>query len=124
MHHIVEFIEKFEGQQYLILNKLHQLITSFDEITATIRYKIPFYDAGSWICYLNPVKKSGIELVFIHGVELSRKYKFLDIRKRKTVAGITYRHSEYINVEDIISILQDSIELAQLKGNPFFAKKN
>jgi hypothetical protein len=123
MHDIEEFIENFGGEQYLILNKLHQLIISFDEITATIRYKIPFYDAGSWLCYLNPIKKVSIELVFIHGVELSEKYPVLNTRNRKTVAGIIFKNCDEIIEEEIFSILQASIELAHLKGNPFFAKK-
>jgi len=108
---INEFIAQFEGQQKLILKKLHNLISSYPRITAKIRYKIPFYYQKSWICYLNPVKYGGIELAFPRGNELSNSSGILDDKGRKQVRGIEYRHLIEIDQAAIDEILQEALLL-------------
>lgn len=61
----------------------------YPNINRKMRYSIPFYYYHSWVCYLNPIKKTdNVELVFIHGQKLEDEYGILDPRNRKMVAGI------------------------------------
>ncbi|MBX3044970.1 MAG: hypothetical protein KIT33_09530 [Candidatus Kapabacteria bacterium] len=123
MHEIEEFINIREGNQYYILKKLHSLITVFDIITCKIRFKIPFYDAKNWVCYLNPLKKDSVEVVFTHGNLLTELFPVLDLRGRKKVAGIIYKNADEIDDEMILLILEKAIEYDVIYGNPFLKKK-
>ena len=111
MDPVLSFIYDREGQQKLILEHLHNLITSFPEITYKIRYRIPFYDRKSWICYLNPVKKNGIEIAFVRANELSNENGLLDFKNRKQVAGIIYYHLNEIKEEALLEILEEAFLL-------------
>lgn len=72
-----------------IIMHIDELLLSYPNVTRKIRYKIPFYDYGSWICYINPYKKLLlVELVFLKGKELSEIFPFLETRDRKMVAGM------------------------------------
>jgi hypothetical protein len=68
------------------------------ELTTKIRYKIPFFDHYSWICYLNPIRGERVELVFLYGQELSNEHLLLQPKNRKQVAGIEL--SEITEVPD------------------------
>ena len=108
------FILSKEGNQRVILQFLHDLLMSSTEMTNKIRYKVPFYFRKSWICYLNPIKKSaGIELVFLRGNELSNEQGILEARGRKQVRGIIFTKVEDIPVETLLEIIQEAIFLDQ-----------
>ena len=77
----------------------------------TIKYKIPFYHRNKMICYINPLKKSGVELTFIKGQLLSDPHKILQFKNRKQIAGI-----EIQSIEDIIKKeVDEMINIAILK---------
>lgn len=105
------YIDELEGEQKLIATALHDLIMTFPEITHKIRYKIPFYYRKSWICYINPIKKDGIEFCFLRANELSNKSGILDFKKRKQVAGISYYNHKKINVESLMNVLNEALLL-------------
>ena len=107
----LEYIEARDGEQQRILLVLHEIITSLPQVTDKIRYKIPFYDRKSWVCYLNPLKEGGVELCFLHGNELSNEQGLLDFKGRKQVAGISYFAVSDIREEPLLEILQEALLL-------------
>ena len=111
MDPVLSFFYDQEGQQKLILEHLHNLITSFPEVTYKIRYRIPFYYRKSWICYLNPKKDGGIELAFVRANELSNNNGLLDFKGRKQVAGIIYKNIKEIKDESIFETLEEALLL-------------
>jgi len=111
MEQVEAYIYNLQGQQREITLYLHQLICSLPGVQARIRYRIPFYYYHSWMCYLNPKKKGGIELAFIRGNELSNAYGLLSFRDRKQVAGIIYYHVSDISPESLMEVLQEAMLL-------------
>lgn len=106
-----EFIMQHEGTQQDILLYLHNMIINHPGITTKISYKLPFYYRKSWLCYLNPVKKDGVELAFTRGRELSNEQGLLDFNDRKLVASITIYSLKDIPENTIREILQEAILL-------------
>lgn len=80
-------------------------------MTFKIRYNIPFYYRKTWICYLNPVKRNGVELAFIRANELSNDHGVLDFKERKQVAGITFYDKSEMNMELLRPVIQEAILL-------------
>jgi len=105
------YIDELEGEQRLIAMALHDLMMTFPEVTTKIRYKIPFYYRKSWICYINPIKKDGIEFCFLRANELSNESGLLDFKKRKQIAGVDLFDHKSITVEGIIEILNEAFLL-------------
>ena len=105
------FIEGRNGVQRQILIQLRELIMSLPEMKASIKYKIPFFSRKSWICYLNPIGESGVELAFTRANELSNEQGALHFKDRKQVAGIEFHHPSEINADLIVEILQEAILL-------------
>ncbi len=105
------YILDLESPQREIAQYLNDLIQGFPEISGKIRYKIPFYYRKSWICYLNPVKGSGIELAFTRANELSNAQGLLNFKNRKQVAGITIYQLDDIDENVILEVLQEAIIL-------------
>ncbi|HFA50843.1 MAG TPA: hypothetical protein ENJ95_17685 [Bacteroidetes bacterium] len=108
MDPVLSFIYEKQGNQRALLEQLHNLITSFPGVTYKLRYRIPFYYRKSWICYLNPVKGNGIELVCLRANELSNEGGLLDFRGRKQVAGVTYYSVAEIEETPLVETLQEA----------------
>ena len=110
MEAIFQFIDRYNGNQQEVLQYLHNLLVSFPDIEPKLRYRVPFYYRKSWICYLNP-KKTGIELCFLRGNELSNSQGLLDARDRKQVSGIIFEKVADIPTETLLDILQEAFLL-------------
>lgn len=111
MNEVEDFIFQHEGNQKQILNYFHNLLTSFPEVTAKIRYKIPFYYRKSWVCYINPIKNEGVEICFIRGKELSNSQGLLQTNGRKQVYGIPFYSLKEIHEETLLEIIQEAFIL-------------
>ncbi|MFP4506903.1 MAG: DUF1801 domain-containing protein [Cyclobacteriaceae bacterium] len=109
MEDIASFILEKKGQTKALLQYFHRLLSEQPGLTARIRYKIPFYYRKSWVCYLNPVKKGGIELAFLRGNELSNAQGLLNFRGRKQVAGIIFYKLNEIPEEAVMEIIQEAL---------------
>jgi len=114
MNEIEDFILQLSDNQQAILNYFHHLFINELELTFKIRYKIPFYDAKSWICYLNPTKNDKIELVFLRGQELSNIQGLLSDKGRKMVSGIEFSNLAEIPIDEINEIIQEAIYLDEM----------
>lgn len=111
MTEVENFIFQFEDQQREILLHFHKLLTSELNLTAKLRYKIPFYYNKSWICYLSPDKKGKVELAFTRGNELSNSQGILDNKDRKQVYGIVFSHIDDIPEKELNEVLQEAVLL-------------
>lgn len=112
MDPVSAYIIDQDDERREILYFLHDLILShFPEMEAKIRYRIPFYFRKSWICYLNPVKPAGVELVFTRANELSNAQGLLDFKDRKQVAGITFTAIPDTIIESLLEVLAEAVLL-------------
>lgn len=76
------------GEEAAIMKELHQWFLTFPGVEARLKFGIPFFYRKSWICYLNPQKKGGIELVFLKAKQLDDPESQLKSRGRKMVVGM------------------------------------
>jgi hypothetical protein len=83
----------------------------YESIRADIKYKIPFYSMTKPICYISPQKKGGVEIVFWNALKMEESLPLLDMKKRKWMAGITYRNIEEVNFELFDKIMREGISL-------------
>ncbi len=112
MNEVDLFILEKEGDQQAVLQFLNDLMMSNPEIIQKIRYKVPFYYRKSWICYLNPNKKTGaVEMVFLRGNELSNEQGLLEAKGRKQVRGVTFSTITDIPIDTLIEVIQEAIWL-------------
>jgi len=118
---IEDFAIQQTEKQSEILHYLHDQFMAFPDVAFKIRYKIPFYFRKSWICYLNPIKKEGIELVFLRGNELSNEQGLLDAKGRKQVMGITFSECSAIPIETVLEVFQEALMLDE--AVPYASKR-
>lgn len=111
MTEIYHYTAGLSADQAEVMEILHKEILVLPGMVMKERYKLPFYYGRSWICYLNPVKKGGVELAFIRGNELSNPHGILELRGRKQIAGIIYRQSADIQLELVHDHLFEAIAL-------------
>ena len=112
MNDVELFILKKEGHQQAVLQFLNDLMMTNPEITQKIRYGVPFFYRKSWICYLNPNKKTGgVEMVFLRGNELSNEQGLLEAKGRKQVSGISFSKVADIPVDTLMEVIQEAIWL-------------
>ncbi|MEL6593493.1 MAG: DUF1801 domain-containing protein [Bacteroidota bacterium] len=119
---IRDFIERQDKDRRDLLRYFHHLFAEEMELEAKIRYKVPFYFRHSWICYLNPVKPEGIELVMLRGNELSNAQGLLEARGRKQVSGIIFTNVSEIQTDLIREILHEAIILDETV--PYASKRS
>lgn len=105
------FINSFEGDQHELLHYFHDLLISFPGVSYKIRYKIPFYDQNTWVCYLNPVKPNKIALCFLRGYELSNEQGILESKGRKQVLSIEFSTVDEIPKKEIYEIIKEALFL-------------
>lgn len=116
MSEIEDFIYQFEGNQRMVMLYFHNLLTSELNLTAKIRYKIPFYYGKSWICYLNPLKGNKIEMAFIRGNELSNSQGLLSSKGRKQVYGVIIENLKEMPKKAINEIIHEAILLDETRA--------
>ncbi len=111
MHPVETFIYRHEGQQKEIMLYFYHLISEQPGVISKISFGIPFFNRKSWICYLNPKKGGGVELVFTRGNELSNHSGLLKARNRKLVRGVVFNSLKDIPFGEINEIIQEALLL-------------
>lgn len=106
-----DFVSGIPDHPREILERLNHLLLSYPGMHCKMRFRIPFYDCKSWICYLNPLKKGAVELVFLRGRELADESGLLEARGRKMVKGIAISDAANIPYETIHSLMTQSLIL-------------
>jgi len=117
-------MESLENQQREITFFLHDWLCLEFNLEAKYRFKIPFYYQNTWICYLNPIKKDGIEFNFVRAKELALHDDLLDFRGRKMVAGIKLFDVKKIPLERLSLVVEEAILLDNTTPYTFKKSKN
>jgi hypothetical protein len=108
---VLNFIHSHEGNQQEVMLYFHSLLTEFPTVRAVIKYKIPFYDQNTWVCYLNPLKNDKVSLCFLRGYELSNEQGLLESKGRKQVLSIDFGSVEEIPKTAIREIINEALFL-------------
>lgn len=121
MSSVLNFIENHEGNQREVLMYFHKLLTAFPTVTSSIKYRIPFYDQTTWVCYLNPLKNGKVSLCFLRGYELSNEQGLLESKGRKQVLSVDFGHVDEIPKDTIREIINEALFLDETV--PYHPKK-
>ena len=105
-----EFLESIEPMQAEAIAYLDSYCRQECGMTRKMRYKVPFYDSSKWICYLNPIKKTHIELCFLNGRPMADHFPSLDMKGRKLVSGLTIDTHSDLPLE-AITMIKSAIRL-------------
>jgi hypothetical protein len=105
------FLASLPPAQNAVVSHLLESLTTYPGVEIKMRYGIPFLYRKSWICYLNPLKKGGVELVFIRGVALSNQNGLLEAKGRKMVAGRTYPDLQSIDEDLLWEVFNEALLL-------------
>lgn len=115
MYSLNEFLATLTENQVSAFHYLDKQFLSLG-LNRKIRYKVPFYDYHSWICYINPQKNGNFELCFLQGIKLLKTNPALDSKKRKMVAGYEISVSEDLDIDLILEIVKNAMTLQSI-GN-------
>ena len=113
------YIYSLQGDQREIMFYFHHLLVDEMNLHCKMRFKIPFYDGKSWICYLSPLKNGRVELVFTRGRELSNEQGLLQARERKQVAGMLFGKLSDVPEETVREVIHEAILLDEIKPYSF-----
>ncbi|RMG61780.1 MAG: DUF1801 domain-containing protein [Bacteroidetes bacterium] len=111
MEAVEAYINDQEEPARSVLQALHRYLTGQAGLVAKIRYKIPFYDRHSWICYLNVRKEGGVELAFTQADQFPLSKDLLDFRGRKQVGGIVYHQVSDIDPDLLHALVMEAVVL-------------
>jgi len=106
-----DFLEKIDPMQAEVVSYLDNLFLSIEGVSKKMRYRIPFYDYKSWICYLNPLDKNQLELCFLDGLLMLESFPSLDQKDRKAIAGYTIQVNQDLEQELILNMVNHAISL-------------
>ncbi len=122
MTEVEDFIYQFEGSQRALLLYFHNLLCNELELTSKIRFKIPFYDRKTWICYTNPTKTGGVDFALVRGNELSNAQGLLEQRGRKQIYSVEFKTIQDIPEDTLYEVLQEALLLDET--TPYTVRKN
>lgn len=111
MDDVKNFIFGHEENQREVMLYFHNLLTSFPTVSSAIKYRIPFYDQKTWVCYLNPLKNGKVSLCFLRGYELSNEQGLLESKGRKQVLSVDFGTVEEIPKDTIREIINEALFL-------------
>jgi hypothetical protein len=100
-----DYIELLPEDKSIIAQKIRDIIlSSIPGVTEKISFKIPFYHYFGMFMYMNQVK-SGIEVAFMRGKDLTELFPQLDQKDRKIVASVTIARKEEIARTQLAEII-------------------
>jgi len=124
MSKLADYLEQLDGMQGEITHFLHDWLCVEFGLQAKYRFKIPFYYQNTWVCYLNPIKKDGVEFNFVRARELAGHEDILDFKDRVMVAGISLYDVKDIPLRRLSEIVEEAILLDETKPYTFSKRKN
>lgn len=124
MSSVESFILGLGENEQKVAAFIHHLITDEFDLVCDIKFGIPMYARRTWVCYLNPIKKGGLELAFTRGNELSNEQGILNAKGRKYVSGITLFTIDELPEKAIHEILQEAVLLDEVSKSSLFQKNS
>ena len=116
MSTVQDYIVAQPGSVRVMMEYLNDRITNHHGLRVKISYGIPMYALKSWICYINPQKKGGIELCFTRGCDLSNEQGLLHLRGRKMVAGAYFYDISEIPEQSLDELVQEAVLLDEWRA--------
>jgi alkyl hydroperoxide reductase subunit AhpC len=77
-------------------------------------FSTPFYTGNKWMIYLSKQKNEGLELCFVQAKHFVQHKEWLDFKKRKQVAGITFHYIGDINEEVVDLLITEALRVDKL----------
>ena len=109
-----EFQDSLSPEQLGLILYIDKVLLDIEGVTRKMRYRVPFYDYGKWVCYINPKPGNKAELCFLDGKLLILDYPALQSKDRKRVAGLELDANEDIDTPLILAIFDS----ARILHNP------
>lgn len=109
MTSVIEYIYKLSFEQHELVRVLHNFFEDYG-LKSSLKYTIPFYSKNKVICYINPQKPRGAEIVFWQAQQFKNLH-LLDIKKRKSMAGITFETIDSIDFDVLNLLITEGIEI-------------
>ena len=114
MNAVEDFMLEKKGDQKDLLLYFHLLFTEKCSLDSKIAYGIPFYyHKKKWVVYLNPDKRSGVEVGFPNGYKMKDTHGTLDSKGRKMVKSLELNRLEEVQEELMLELLKDALEVLQ-----------
>jgi hypothetical protein len=108
---IASLIASLPQEQGRIAQEIRALaLAAHPSVTEGYRYRVPFFKAANWFCYLNPLKNGAMDLCFLQGQELADPDGLLEARDRKLVSSIVVTGGSPSR-EAMLSVPFDAIEV-------------
>jgi len=118
--HILDYIENLpNNSQSDTIKYLHQFIASYPDIKSKIMFTTPFYTRNKWLMYSNKLKNGTVELCFVNAKLFTNHLEYLDFKKRKQVAGITYKQVTDIDENVVDLLINEAIRVDNLFKSTF-----
>lgn len=117
---IIEFFEYLPEDEREISLLLQDVIkATLPQIKEKLSYNVPFYKLNKTICFIWPASifwgktKSydGVRLGFTYGYLIDPNSTYLDLGNRKYGAWIDFKSVEEIDVQKIVSFLNESAKV-------------
>lgn len=112
--------------QKQIMETIHNELLTYPGVECKIRFKIPFFYKNTWIAYLNPIKKNGVEFCIVRARELNSIKEVVEFKNRTMVAGISIFKLEDIDIDidSIHFVFQEAFQLDLTTPYTFKKRKN
>jgi hypothetical protein len=108
--HILDYLKKLpETPQSELMKYLHGFISSYPNIQSKVMFTTPFYTRHRWMIYLSKQKDRSIEVCFVNARWFAKHLEWLDFKKRKQVAGITYHQVGDVDEEILDMLIQEAL---------------
>ena len=100
MQAVEEYILQKSGEQKDLLLYFHLLFTEKCGLDTKLSYGIPFYYCKKkWVVYLNPDKRSRVEVGFPNGYKMKDTAGVLDSKGRKIVKSLELNRLDEVQEE-------------------------
>jgi hypothetical protein len=123
---VEDFIQGQAPQFGLLLWHIRELILcSHPKTKERILFNTPMFAVKKEFCYVGTIKaKTGIEIGFHRGFQMSNQQGLLDAKGRKYIAGISFKSLDDLKEKEeaFLEIIQEAIILDEINEKSIFAE--
>jgi hypothetical protein len=97
--------------QKSIVDYIYNELVVYSGVECKIKFKLPFFYKNTWVAYLNPIKKDGIEFCIVRAKEIPSIGEFVNYKNRTMIAGISYYSIKEIDFNILHFVFQEAYQL-------------
>jgi uncharacterized protein YdhG (YjbR/CyaY superfamily) len=120
-----DFIESQDPEIRPLLWQINRtILNAHPKMKDKISFGIPMFSVKHEVCYFGIIKKkTGIEIGFHRGYQMSNEQGILEHKNRKYIHGITFKDLADFHKKELVfnEILQESIILDEINKNSMFS---